>query len=91
MTPVLDLPDLNSLYSDHLPLYRQSEIYGREGVDLEHSTLAEWVGVASQTVAPLVDALQRYVLKASKLHVSKLHGDDVPVPVLKDSALLVIR
>jgi transposase len=66
-----------SKYSDHLPLYRQSEIYGREGVELERSTLAQWVGGASQTLEPLVDALQRYVLNASKLH-----GDDIPVPVL---------
>lgn len=66
-----------SKYSDHLPLYRQSEIYGREGVELERSTLAQWVGGASQTLEPLVDALQRYVLNASKLH-----GDDIPIPVL---------
>jgi transposase len=66
-----------SKYSDHLPLYRQSEIYGREGVELERSTLAQWVGGASQTLEPLVDALQRYVL-----HASKLHGDDIPIPVL---------
>jgi len=66
-----------SKYSDHLPLYRQSEIYAREGVELERSTLAEWVGGASETLEPLVDALERYVLNASKLH-----GDDIPVPVL---------
>jgi transposase len=66
-----------SKYSDHLPLYRQSEIFGREGVELERSTLAQWVGGASQTLEPLVEALQRYVL-----HASKLHGDDIPIPVL---------
>jgi transposase len=64
-------------YSDHLPLYRQSEIYEREGVQLERSTLADWVGGASRTLEPLVDALRQYVLKAEKLH-----ADDVPVPVL---------
>jgi transposase len=64
-------------YSDHLPLYRQSEIYDREGVDLDRSTLAGWVGGASRTLQPLVDVLRRYVLDAYKLH-----GDDVPVPVL---------
>ena len=64
-------------YSDHLPLYRQSEIYQREGVDLDRSTLAGWVGGASGVLAPLVDALRRYVLGAGKLH-----GDDIPVPVL---------
>jgi transposase len=64
-------------YADHLPLYRQSEIYAREGVDLDRSTLADWVGGASRVLAPLVEALKRYVLSAGKLH-----GDDVPVPVL---------
>jgi hypothetical protein len=64
-------------YSDHLPLYRQSEIYAREGVELERSTLAGWVGGASRALAPLVDALQKYVMEARKIH-----ADDVPVPVL---------
>jgi len=68
---------LVSKYSDHLPLYRQSEIYAREGVELDRSTLADWVGGASRTLKPLVEALQRYVLAGEKLH-----GDDVPVPVL---------
>jgi transposase len=64
-------------YADHLPLYRQSEIYEREGVELDRSTLADWVGGATRTLEPLVDALRRYVLDAKKLH-----GDDIPVPVL---------
>src|SRR5579863_5485325 len=65
-------------YADHLPLYRQAEIYRREGVDLDRSTLADWVGGASRTLRPLVDALRKYVLGSEKLH-----GDDVPVPVLE--------
>jgi transposase len=65
-------------YADHLPLYRQSEIYRREGIELDRSTLADWVGGASRTLQPLVDALRKYVLSAEKLH-----GDDVPVPVLE--------
>ena len=69
---------LVSKYADHLPLYRQAEIYQREGVDLDRSTLADWVGGASRTLRPLVEALKRYVLGAEKLH-----GDDVPVPVLE--------
>jgi transposase len=64
-------------YADHLPLYRQSEIYAREGVDLDRSTLADWVGSASHLLSPLVDQLRRHVLAASKLH-----ADDTPVPVL---------
>src|SRR5262249_4063981 len=67
-----------SKYADHLPLYRQAEIYQREGVDLDRSTLADWVGGASRTLRPLVEALKKYVLGAEKLH-----GDDVPVPVLE--------
>jgi transposase len=69
---------LVSKYSDHLPLYRQSEIYEREGIELDRSTLADWVGGASRTLRPLVDALKNHVLGAEKLH-----GDDVPVPVLE--------
>jgi transposase len=68
---------LVSKYADHLPLYRQSEIYEREGIELDRSTLAGWVGGASRALAPLVEQLRRYVMSAGKLH-----GDDTPVPVL---------
>ncbi len=68
---------LVSKYADHLPLYRQSQIYAREGLELDRSTLADWVGGASELLEPLVGALGRYVLAAQKLH-----GDDTPVPVL---------
>src|ERR1700741_5158873 len=68
---------LVSKYCDHLPLYRQSEIYAREGVELERSTLADWGGGTSQLLAPLGGALRRHVLSANKLH-----ADDTPVPVL---------
>ncbi len=64
-------------YADHLPLYRQSEIYARGGVALERSTLADWVGRLSWLLAPLGEALGRHVLAGAKLH-----GDDTPVPVL---------
>jgi transposase len=64
-------------YGDHLPLYRQSDIYDREGLDLSRSTLASWVGGAAHTLQPLIDLVRRYVLDATKLH-----GDDIPVPVL---------
>jgi len=68
---------LVSKYADHTPLYRQSEIYAREGVDLDRSTLAGWVGATSELLAPLVQAVRDHVLAASKLH-----ADDTPVPVL---------
>jgi transposase len=67
-----------SKYCDHLPLYRQQEIYAREGVELERATLADWVGGTSQLLAPLVEALRRHVMRATKLH-----ADDTPVPVLE--------
>ncbi len=68
---------LVSKYADHQPLYRQSDIYAREGVDLDRSTLAGWVGAPSDLLQPLVDAVRRHVLSAGKLH-----ADVTPVPVL---------
>jgi transposase len=68
---------LTSKYADHLPLYRQAQIYAREGVDLERSTMAEWVGGCFGLLDPLLEALARYVMAADKLH-----ADDTPVPVL---------
>ena len=65
-------------YCDHLPLYRQAEIYAREGVELERSTLAQWVGKTSALLAPLGEALARHVLGGATLH-----ADDTPVPVLE--------
>ena len=68
---------LVSKYCDHLPLYRQAEIYARDGVELDRSTMAEWVGGCSRLLQPLVEALRRHVMSAEKLH-----ADDTPVPVL---------
>lgn len=68
---------LVSKYADHLPLYRQSGIYAREGVELERSTLAGWVGRSAALVAPLVETLRKDVMASAVLH-----GDDTPVPVL---------
>jgi len=64
-------------YADHLPLYRQSGIYAREGIDLERSTLADWVGRSAALLDPLVVALRHEVMASDVLH-----GDDTPVPVL---------
>jgi transposase len=68
---------LVSKYADHLPLYRQSDIYAREGVELERSTLADWVGRSAALLEPLVTALRKEVMSSAVLH-----GDDTPVPVL---------
>ena len=75
--PALLAHVLVSKYADHQPLYRQSQIYAREGVDLDRSTLAGWVGAASELLTPLVDEIKKHVLGAAKIH-----ADDTPVPVL---------
>lgn len=64
-------------YADHLPLYRQSGIYARAGVDIERSTLADWVGRSAALLDPLVACLRKEIMASDVLH-----GDDTPVPVL---------
>lgn len=64
-------------YADHQPLYRQAEIYAREGVELDRSLLARWVGHASALLTPLTDALRDHVFAADVIH-----ADDTPIPVL---------
>jgi transposase len=66
-----------SKYCDHVPLYRQSRIYAREGVDIDRATMAGWVEQVHALLDPLVAALGRYVLQAPKVH-----ADDTPVKVL---------
>jgi len=68
---------LVSKYCDHLPLYRQAEIYAREGVDLDRSTLCDWVGQAAWLLDPVAAMIRRHVFAAEKIH-----GDDTTVPVL---------
>jgi len=64
-------------YGLHLPLNRQSEVYAREGIALDVSTLADWVGAAAATLMPLVEALRSHVFAAARIH-----ADDTTVPVL---------
>lgn len=64
-------------FADHMPLYRQSVQYAREGVDLDRALLASWVGACGALLRPLVEALRRHVFAAAKLH-----ADDTPLPVL---------
>src|SRR5258708_6712526 len=66
-----------SKYDDHLPLYRQAEIFAREDVNLETSTLSGWVGATAAARQPLIDALAADVMASATFHV-----DDTPVPVL---------
>ncbi len=64
-------------YCDHLPLYRQAEIYARDGIDLDRSTLADWVGQTASLMRPLVEAVGAHVMAAERVH-----ADDTTVPVL---------
>lgn len=64
-------------YGNHLPLYRQSQIYEREGIELSRSTMAHWVGQTSRLLEPLIAEIRSYVFASSHLH-----GDDTPVKVL---------
>jgi transposase len=68
---------LYAKFGNHLPLHRQSEGYAREGIELDVSTLADWVGACSMTLAPLVELIRRHVMAAARIH-----GDDTTVPVL---------
>jgi transposase len=68
---------LYAKFGQHQPLNRQSDIYAREGIELDVSTLADWVGACSATLAPLIELIRRHVLAAERLH-----GDDTTVPVL---------
>ena len=68
---------LFSKYSLHLPLNRQSMTYAREGIELDVSTLADWVGATAATLMPLVEAIRAHVLAAERIH-----ADDTTVPVL---------
>lgn len=65
---------LVSKYADHLPLYRQSQIYTREGVDLDRSTMADWVGRSTALLEPLADEIGRIVRRGNALF-----ADDTPV------------
>jgi transposase len=63
-------------YGLHLPLNRQSATYAREGIDLDVSTLADWVGACAATLMPLVLRIRAYVFAAERIH-----ADETTVPV----------
>ena len=72
---------LVSKYADHLPLYRQTQIYSRQGVDLDRSTLADWVGRAAFELRPVFDALMADLKRSTKLFM-----DETRAPVLDPGA-----
>ena len=76
-TPALLAHVLVSKYCDHMPMYRQSVIFARHGMDLRRSTLVGWAMSSASLIQPLVGAVGRYVLQPGKVHT-----DDTPVPVL---------
>jgi len=68
---------LVSKYADHLPLYRQAQIYARQGIDLDRSTLADWVGRAAWHLRPVHERLLEHI-RAS----TKIFADETTAPVL---------
>ena len=66
-------------FADHLPLYRQAQIYARQGVDLDRSTLAAWVGKAAYELTPVYDALLKNLKQSTKLFMpSRQHALHAP-------------
>lgn len=61
-------------YADHIPLYRQSQIFDREGIDLDRSTLCDWVGKSAALLEPLADAIGRHVRAGQAIF-----ADDTPI------------
>ncbi|MBO1360277.1 IS66 family transposase [Acetobacter sacchari] len=76
-TPGLIAHVLTSRYCDHLPLYRQSRMFARHGIDLARSTLADWVRAAAWWLAPLRDRLMAHVVVGGRVF-----ADDTPLPIL---------
>lgn len=68
---------LVSKYADHLPLYRQSQIFQREGIEIERSTLAGWVGQSAALLEPLAEAIGRHVKQGQAIF-----ADDTPMKLL---------
>ena len=68
---------LEAKFGQHLPLNRQSETFAHEGIELDVSTMADWVGACTAALAPLVALIRAHVLAAGRIH-----GDDTTVPVL---------
>ena len=68
---------LEAKFGQHLPLNRQSDTYAREGVEIDVSTMADWVGACTATLAPLTALIEAHVMAAGRIH-----GDDTTVPVL---------
>jgi len=77
---------LYAKFGEHQPLNRQSESFAREGIELDVSTLADWVGACAASLAPLNELIRRHVFAAERLH-----GDDTTVPVLAKGKTVIGR
>jgi transposase len=77
---------LYAKFGEHQPLNRQSASYAREGIELDTSTLADWVGACAATLMPLVELIGCHVLAAERIH-----GDDTTVPVLAKNKTATAR
>ncbi|MFM2045109.1 MAG: hypothetical protein RLY86_3685 [Pseudomonadota bacterium] len=77
---------LAAKYGQHMPLHRQSALYAREGVEVDVSTMADWVGAAAASLEPLTAAMRDHVLAADRIH-----GDDTTVPVLAKGKTAIAR
>ena len=64
-------------HDDHLPLYRQEEIYARSGVHIARSSMAQWIGICGVRLTPLADALKKFILGHAVVH-----ADETPVALL---------
>ncbi|MAC81170.1 MAG: IS66 family transposase [Rhodobacteraceae bacterium] len=71
---------LTSKFDDHVPLYRQNEIFARMGADIPATTLVDWCGGAMKTLAPLIEKIEADVMSSDLLH-----ADDTPIRVLDRS------
>jgi transposase len=77
---------LYAKFGEHQPLNRQSQSFAREGIELDVSTLADWVGACMASLAPLTELIRRHVFSAERLH-----GDDTTVPVLAKNKTVIGR
>ncbi len=64
-------------HDDHLPLYRQSEIYARSGVHIPRSSMAQWIGICGVRLTPLAEALKDFIVGHDVVH-----ADETPVSML---------
>jgi transposase len=64
-------------YCNHLPFYRQSEMFDREGIDISRSTMSSWAGQSAKLLELLVDEIKKYILSSTHIHT-----DDTPIKVL---------